>query len=153
MRFLLYDEITKMEKGRSVIGTKTFSISDECFRGHFRREAVVPGVLFIEAMAQVLGWLIIYTHDFKLSAVMSLIENVSVPAQLRPGFKTEIHGEIISTSERDSLGTAKAFIDGQLVASLGRIIYVHAPGADSEKLKGFFRYYSGWKDCTPGEKG
>jgi hypothetical protein len=51
------------------------------------------------------------------------------------------------------LGTAKVTIDGRLAASLGRIIYVHSPAADSEKLKGFFRYYSGWKDCNPGEAG
>lgn len=143
MRFLLYDEITKIDKGSSVTGTKTFSLSDECLRGHFSRVPVVPGVLLIEAMAQVLGWLIIYSHDFRLSAVMSLIEDVSVPSQLRPGFKAEIHGEMLSTSARDSLGTAKVTIDGRLVASLGRIIYVHAPTEDSERLRDLFRYYSG----------
>lgn len=143
MRFLLYDEITKLEKGKTVVGTKTFSLSEECFRGHFNKKALVPGALLIEAMAQVLGWLIIYSHDFKLSAVMSLIEDVDVPARLRPGGKAEIHGEILSTSARDSLGTAKVFIDGRLVASLGRIIYVHNPKADPEKLKDLFCYYSG----------
>lgn len=143
MRFLLYDAITGIDKGRFISGTKTFSLSDECFRGHFSRRAVVPGVLLVEAMAQVLGWLIIYSHDFKLSAVMSLIEEVSVPAQLRPGFKAEIRGEMLSTSARDSLGTAKVTVDGQLVASLGRIIYVHAPAPDPEKLRTLFRYYSG----------
>lgn len=143
MRFLLYDAITHIDKGRAIAGTKTFSLSDEYLRGHFSRIALIPGVLFIEAMAQVLGWLIIYSHDFKLSAVMSLIEDVSVPTRLRPGFKAEIQGEILSTSAGDSLGTAKVTVDGRLVASLGRIIYVHTPTSDSGKLRNLFRYYSG----------
>ena len=41
-------------------------------RRHFSKKALVPGVIMIEAMAQVLGWLVIYSHDFRISAVMSL---------------------------------------------------------------------------------
>src|SRR4030067_3081914 len=100
MRFLYYDKITHIEKGKSVIGVKAFSLSEEFFRGHFKKVALVPGVIFIEAMAQLLGWLIIYTHDFNLSAIMSLIEDVQISSHLRPGFIADIHGEIISTSNR-----------------------------------------------------
>ena len=143
MRFLLYDAVSGMEKGKSIVGHKTFSLSEEFLRAHFTKTALVPGVLMIEAMAQLLGWLVIYSHDFKLSAVMSLIEDVNVSSRLRPGFRAEIHAEIVSTSARDSLGTAKMFVDGRLIASIGRIIYVHTKKVDSGELMRLFGYYTG----------
>jgi 3-hydroxyacyl-[acyl-carrier-protein] dehydratase len=146
MRFLFYDAVTHIEKGKTIAGVKTFSLSEEFLREHYRKVAFVPGVIMIEAMAQLLGWLIIHAHDFQLSAVMSLIETVTVTSNLRPGFKAEIHGEIISTSRRDSLGSARMYSDGILIASLNRIIYSHLHTVDRDELSELFRYYSGIKD-------
>lgn len=143
MRFLFYDRILSIEKGKFIVGVKTFSLSEEFLRGHFKKNALVPGVILIEAMAQLLGWLIIYSHDFKLSAIMSLIEDVNIPSNLRPGCKADIHGEIISTSKRDSLGKARISIDGKVIASVNRIIYSHFHRINSEQLMDLFCYYSG----------
>ncbi|MHC1725145.1 MAG: hypothetical protein AB9866_03860 [Syntrophobacteraceae bacterium] len=145
MRLLLYDRITNLEPGKSITGIKTFSLSEECFRKHFSKEALIPGVMYVEAMAQLLGWLIIHTHDFRLSAVMSLIENVTVTPDLRPGFSAEISGELISTSKSDSLGSARITADGREIASMSRIIYVHSNRVDPDQLRGMFHYYGGWK--------
>ena len=144
MRLLLYDRITSLEPGQSIKGVKTFSLSEECLRRHFSKQALVPGVMYIEAMAQLLGWLVIHTHDFRLSAVMSLIEEVSIAPGLRPGFSAEISGRLISTSKGDSLGSARITVDGVEIASMGRIIYVHSHKADPEQLKRMFHYYGGW---------
>lgn len=143
MRFLYYDRVTEIEKGKTIKGVKAFSLSEEFLRGHYNKIAIVPGVIFIEAMAQLLGWLIIYSHDFKLSAIMSLIEDVKIPSNMRPGFKADIHAEIISTSSRDSLGKAQVYVDGDLVASMNRIIYSHFHKINPKELKERFRYYSG----------
>ena len=70
----------------------------------------------IKAMAQLLGWLIIFSHDFRLSPIMSLLEEVTVTAHLRPGFEAEIHGEMVSSSKRDSLGKARMYVDGKVIA-------------------------------------
>ena len=145
MRFLFYDKITRIEKGKSITGVKSFALSEEFLRGHFRKIALVPGVILIEAMAQLLGWLIIYSHDFKLSAIMSLIENVNISSNLRPGFKADIHAEIVSTSKRDTLGRARIYADGELIASMDRIIYSHFQMDNPEELLQRFRYYSGLK--------
>lgn len=145
MRLLLYDRITSLVPGKSIAGVKTFCLSEEYFRRHFNKEALIPGVMYIEAMAQLLGWLIIHTHDFKLSAVMSLVENVTLTPDLRPGFSAEISGELISTSRSDSLGSARIVADGREIASLGRIIYVHSSKVDSSQLRALFNYYGGWK--------
>lgn len=143
MRFLFYDRVTNIKKSRSIAGVKTFPLSEEFLRGHFKNEAVVPGAIFIEAMAQLLGWLIIYSHDFHISAVMSLIEDVTVPAGMRPGFRADIRGEIISTSKKDSIGRAQISVDGRIIASLNRIIYSHVLKANPEELASRFHYYSG----------
>lgn len=144
MRFLFYDSVTSLEKGRSITGVKTFSISEEFYRGHFRKKALVPGVILIESMAQLLGWLIICTHDFKMSAIMSLIEDVRIPPDLRPGCKADIHCEIISTTRTDSLGSARMLIEGKEIAFVKRIIYSHFYNVNSEELVDLFCYYSGF---------
>ncbi len=145
MRFLYYDKVNNIEKGSSITGTKTFTLSEEFFRRHFTKKALVPGVIYIEAMAQILGWLVIYSHDFTLSAIMSLVEDVTISSQLRPGFTAELHGEIISTSRRDSLGRAWITVDGEIIASVDRIIYSHVHKVNSEDLVRLFEYYSGFK--------
>jgi 3-hydroxyacyl-[acyl-carrier-protein] dehydratase len=145
MRLLLYDCITDLRPGESIKGTKSFSLSEECFRRHFSKQAIIPGVMFIEAMAQLLGWLIIHTHDFRLSAVMSLIEDVKVASDLRPGFAAEISARLASTSKSDSLGSARMSVDGREIASIGRIIYVHSPMVDRDALRRLFHYYGGWQ--------
>jgi 3-hydroxyacyl-[acyl-carrier-protein] dehydratase len=137
MRFLFYDKITEIEKGKSITGVKTFALSEEFHRGHFSKIALVPGVILIEAMAQLLS------HDFQLSAIMSLIEDVKVPTRLRPGFKADIQAEIISTSRRDSLGRALVSVEGKPIASMNRIIYSHFHKINREELMERFRYYSG----------
>ncbi len=143
MRFLFYDKVAEIEKGRRITGLKSFALSEEFMRRHFTKKALVPGVIMIEAMAQVLGWLVIYSHDFRISAVMSLIEGVTVLPALQPGVTVEIHGEIISTSKRDSLGRAWITLEGRTIASLDRIIFSHFHKVNQEELINRFCYYSG----------
>ena len=145
MRLLFYDRVTEIEKGKTIAGIKTFALSEEFHRKHFEKVALVPGVIFIEAMAQLLGWLIVYSFDFKLSSIMSLIEDITLPAQLRPGFTAEIRGEIISCSKRDSLGRAEVYVDDKPVAVMNRIIYSHFDKVDPKELRKRFNYYSGLK--------
>lgn len=145
MRFLYYDSVTHLEKGKSIIGVKAFTLSEEFLRGHYEKVALVPPVIMIEAMAQLLGWLIIYSHDFRLTPIMSLIEEVTLTPHLRPGFKAEIHGQIISSTKRDSLGKAQIYVEGKLIASMGRIIYTHVHHVSPAELTHMFRYYSGRK--------
>ncbi len=143
MRFLFYDSVKQIEKGRSIVGVKSFGLTEEFLEKHYRNKPLVPGLLLIEAMAQLLGWLIIYSHDFKLSTFLALVENASVPSDLRPGFTAEIHGELVSTSKRDSLCRARVLVEGREIASVNRIIFGHFSGVDADELRRRFRYYGG----------
>lgn len=150
MRFLFYDRVTKLEKNKQIVGTTTFSLSAEYHRGHFARIALIPGSLYIEAMAQLLGWLIVYSHDFQLSAIMSMIEDVQVPSQSRPGFEAHVFGELQSTCATDSVG--RAWVENQegRIASMDRILYSHFPQENSGELESRFHYFSGLTNFCSG---
>lgn len=143
MQFLFYDSVTQIEKGVSITGVKSFSLTEEFLRGHYKKRAIVPGVLLMEAMAQLLGWLIIYSHDFKLSTFLALAEDAVVAPCLRPGFSAEIHAELISTSKRDSIGKVRMCVGGREISRVNRIIYGHVSAVRPEDLRKLFAYYSG----------
>ena len=145
MRFLYYDYVKAIEKGKRIVGVKTFPLSEEFLGRHFSRGAKAPGVVLVEAMAQLIGWLAIYSHDFELSAILSMVEGVKLPTDLRPGATAEIHGEIVSTSRRDTLGRGWVLVDGEEVARIDRIIFAHFQGFPKEELKRRFAYYGGWR--------
>jgi 3-hydroxyacyl-[acyl-carrier-protein] dehydratase len=143
MRFLLFDSVAQITKGKSIVGVKCFSLTEEFLNRHFTQTPTVPGPLLIEAMAQLVGWLIIYSYDFRLSTFLALVEDVRITPRLRPGFSAEIYGELVSTSKRDSLGRARMVSAGREIASVGRIIYGHSDRVDPEELARRFAYYSG----------
>lgn len=57
--FLLVDRILDLQPGKSAVGLKNVTINEEFFQGHFPGHAVMPGVLVLEAMAQVGGVLLL----------------------------------------------------------------------------------------------
>jgi len=145
MRFLFYDRVVELEKRESIVGLKAFTLSEEFLGCHFRGAPRIPGTILIESMAQLLGWLIAYSHDFKVFAIMSLLEGVEVASDLRPGLQAQIRAEIVSTTHKDTLGRAQIQTENRRIAVIERIIYMHFGGTNPAKLAQLFRYYSGLK--------
>ncbi len=143
MRFLLFDRITRLDPGKRIEGVKCVSLTEEYLRGHFDRTPLVPGSLLIEAMVQLLGWLIITRHDYKLLVVLSVLEDVQVDADIRPGSTLKLFGELQGTNPKGSIGNAWAEIDGKEVARIGRVVYGHFPHPRPEVLRQRFTYYGG----------
>ena len=143
MRFLFFDRIEEVVRGERIVGVKTFPLSEVYLNGHFARVPLIPGSILIEAMAQVTGWLVVYTYGFKNSCVISLIDDVEVTSDLRPGVSVEIHGEMIDTNDRASLCRARIEKDGVPVAKAERFVYPHFPTDDPGALQERFRSY-GW---------
>jgi 3-hydroxyacyl-[acyl-carrier-protein] dehydratase len=152
MRFLFIDRVTSLERGRRITGIKSFSSSEPFLESHFTRRALVPGVLLIEAMAQLLGWLASYSYDFRCVAVLALISDVTVPAALKPGARVEIEGRLLSSTEQDSLGAATATVDGETIARVSRLILHHVPLPEGETAREFFLYYAGIDDLSALER-
>ena len=143
MRFLLFDRITHIEPRRRIEGVKCTTLTEECLRGHYDRQALFPSSLLVEAMVQMLGWLVMTSHDFKRSVVLSVLEDVQLPPDLRPGHRVDLVGELMGTNPKGSMGRATASIDGEQIASIGRVLYGHFDHPDPELLKQRFAYYGG----------
>jgi len=152
MRFLFYDRVTRLEKGRRIVGVKSLSSSEAFLEKHFTRVALIPGTLLIEAMAQLLGWLVAYSHDFRYAAIMGLIGGAHLPSSLRPGVRLEIEGTLVTSAERDSLGTATVRLEGAMVARVERLIFRHVSVPTPERLLERFLYYGGIEDLAALER-
>ena len=152
MRFLFIDRVTALERGLRITGIKSFASSEPFLEGHFSRAALVPGVLLIEAMAQLLGCLVSYSHDFRCLAVLALIADVTVPAALKPGTRAEIDGRLLTMTDSDSLGRATAVVDGQIVARVERLILHHVPLPAGESTREFMLQYAGVDDLSSLER-
>jgi 3-hydroxyacyl-[acyl-carrier-protein] dehydratase len=89
---LFYDKVAELEKGRFIVGSKAFALSEGFHERHFSKVPCVPGVILIEAMAQLLGWLISYSYDFKVFGIMSVLEGVEVAATTQTRVKSADQG-------------------------------------------------------------
>ena len=64
MRFLLVDRITQVESDRHIEGTKNVAMSEDYLEWHFPEQPILPGVLLLEASAQLASWLVSEASDF-----------------------------------------------------------------------------------------
>lgn len=114
--FLLVDRIVELEKGKRAIGIKNVTINDGFFQGHFPARAVMPGVLMVEAMAQV-GGIAILTNEYHYGKVAFFMgaDNVKFRKVVTPGDQLFLEAEVM----RDRTKTAQ--IRGR-VKVLGKIV-------------------------------
>ncbi len=115
--FLLVDRILEIEQNKRIVGLKNVTINEPFFAGHSPGHPVMPGVLIIEAMAQVGGMLLmgsVKDAESKVVYFMSL-DNVKFRKPVKPG--DQIRFELEVTQIRGSVckmrGVGK--VDGELV--------------------------------------
>jgi 3-hydroxyacyl-[acyl-carrier-protein] dehydratase len=115
--FLLVDRILEIETGKRIVGLKNVTVNEPFFTGHFPGHPVMPGVLIIEAMAQVAG-ILAYQSDESVRDKVTYfvgIDNAKFRKPVVPG--DQIRFEIGATGCKRGIWvfTAKAFVDGKLV--------------------------------------
>lgn len=113
--FLLVDRIIELEAGVKAVGIKNVSVNEPFFQGHFPQEHIMPGVLIIEAMAQVGAVAILSLPQYQGKiAYFAGIKEAKFRRKVVPGDTLRL--EIILVTLRGSfgIGEAKAFVDGQL---------------------------------------
>lgn len=114
--FLLIDTIEELEPGVRAVGKKCVSYNEPYFAGHFPNEPVMPGVLQIEALAQVGAVAILSQPEFKgKTAYFAAINSAKFKNKVVPGDVLRLETEIIKIKGPIGIGAAKAYVDDKLV--------------------------------------
>jgi 3-hydroxyacyl-[acyl-carrier-protein] dehydratase len=105
--FLLVDKILHIEKGKRIVGVKNVSVNEHYFEGHFPQYPIMPGVLIVEAMAQV-GGILILSEERNTGRLIYFtgMDNVRFRKPVRPGDQLLI--EVVPIRVRESAGKMKA---------------------------------------------
>jgi UDP-3-O-[3-hydroxymyristoyl] N-acetylglucosamine deacetylase/3-hydroxyacyl-[acyl-carrier-protein] dehydratase len=124
--FLLVDRITELEPGKRVVGIKNVTINEPFFQGHFPGHPIMPGVLVIEAMAQVGGMLLLGAVPEPESKVVyfTSLNNVKWRRPVRPGDQIRFELELLQVRGMMCKMSGVAKVDGQLVceAEMGAVV-------------------------------
>jgi len=121
--FLLVDKIVEMEPGKRAVGIKNVTINEPFFQGHFPGNPIMPGVLQVEALAQVGAVSVLSMEENKGKlAVFTGIDGLRFKRQVVPGDTLRLEVEIISMRRNIGKGQAVAYV-GDEVACKGEIMF------------------------------
>jgi 3-hydroxyacyl-[acyl-carrier-protein] dehydratase len=119
--FLLLDRVTEYVEGESIKGYKNVSANEQLFQGHFPDNAIFPGVLICEAMAQLTA-----VYGFLSSGnrpadgylyLFAGLDNVKFKRPVTPGDRLDMEISFVSARRGMVKVSGKALVDGQIVAS------------------------------------
>ncbi|HEX5499028.1 MAG TPA: 3-hydroxyacyl-ACP dehydratase FabZ [Thermomicrobiales bacterium] len=128
--FLLVDRILDLEPGKRGVGVKNVSVNEPYFQGHFPSYPVMPGVLIVEALAQVGAVAILSSEEFKGKlALFAGIDNVRFKRQVKPGDALRLEVELSQIRRGIGLGSGSATVDGDL-ACKGDFMFAVVPAPD-----------------------
>ena len=114
--FLLVDRIEELEPGKKAVGYKAVTFTEPFFAGHFPAEPVMPGVLQIEACAQVGAVAILSMEENKgKTAYFGGISSARFRKKVVPGDVLKLECEIIKQKGPVGVGNATASVDGKVV--------------------------------------
>lgn len=119
--FLLVDRVVELEEGKYIKGYKNISVNEEVFNGHFPEAPIFPGVMIVEAMAQVSGILGFKTLGQKpedgFLYLFAGIDDVRFKRQVVPGDRLQLESEVVSERRGIWKFACKASVDGELATS------------------------------------
>lgn len=131
--FLLVDRIESLQEGEEIVGIKNVSINEPFFVGHFPGNPIMPGVLIIEAMAQVGGVLAFHSSpkEWAGSLVYFMgIDKVRFRKPVVPGDQLRLKLTTIRQKQKVFKMRGEAYVDDTLVAEAELMAVIESKGAE-----------------------
>ncbi|EDW21514.1 beta-hydroxyacyl-(acyl-carrier-protein) dehydratase FabZ [Bacillus pumilus ATCC 7061] len=113
--FLLVDRILEVEGEKRAVGIKNVTVNEEFFNGHFPGYPVMPGVLIVEALAQVFGVIMLGKEENKGKiGLFAGIDGCRFKRQVKPGDQLRLEVEVTRLKGPVAKGKAVATVDGEV---------------------------------------
>ena len=145
MRFLFFDLIEDFTKGKGATGIKNISGGEEFFVKHYSRLPLFPEPLIIEALAQVGGWAISTSLNYRYLAIMVMIDEAKFFKPVLPGDQLRLQIEITEMNEYGAAIRGTAAVKGETVAQVERIYFTlfEVPSTHTSIIKKAYMFSSG----------
>ena len=115
--FLLVDRIIEIDPFKSATGIKNVTYNEPQFHGHFPHQSIMPGVLILEAMAQVGGIAMLYPEENRGKiALFGGMDNIKFMKPVIPGDQMIMKAELVKVHGDYGRLHAEAFVDGIFAA-------------------------------------
>lgn len=116
--FLMVDRVLEVEVGKRIVALKNVTYNEFFFQGHFPKYHVMPGVLIIEAIAQVGGILSHFSLDEpeKQLSFLSKVDKVKFRKPVFPGDQLRLEAEFIRMKQKYCIMQGRALVNGDVVA-------------------------------------
>ncbi|MEO5357550.1 MAG: beta-hydroxyacyl-ACP dehydratase [Nitrospirae bacterium YQR-1] len=118
MRFLLIDRILEVTPGKTIKGVKNVAMSEDFLEFHFPKNPVMPGVMLVESLVQLAGWLTAATSQFKDWFLTEHIEKARFYSLALAGDQIELE---VTLTNRDDNGTV-SFSGTGLVSGKKKVV-------------------------------
>ncbi|MFJ7666094.1 3-hydroxyacyl-ACP dehydratase FabZ [Lysinibacillus sp. NPDC097195] len=117
--FLLVDKIVELEEGKRAIGIKNVTANEDFFNGHFPNYPIMPGVLIVEALAQVSA-VVMLTKEGNQGrlGLLAGIDNCRFKRQVKPGDQLRLEVEITRLKGPIGKGKGIVTVDGELACEV-----------------------------------
>ncbi len=135
--FLLVDRILELDLGKRVVGVKNVTANESFFQGHFPGHPIMPGVLILEALAQVGGVLLMRTLNAnaeKKVIYFTGIDRAKFRRPVVPGDQLQLTCEILQVRSRTCRMQGRAMVEDKLAAEAVLVCMVmdRTPGTETE---------------------
>lgn len=132
--FLLIDRVTFLEPGLKASGYKNITANEPFFQGHFPGNPIMPGVLVIEALAQLGCLTMLVKEEYKgMIGLFAGIDNIRFKRQVVPGDKLELYVELLKLKGPIGKFKGEAKVDG-VIAVEGEVLFAIVPKPPDRKI-------------------